>query len=467
MSKAESIYPYLPIALQNAACSWHGRQENKKRFGAEFNRLFNHFCSTDWMDETAIAGYKKSRLAARLLGAKNNAFYSEWIGRFSNHEIAQFPFDVLNELPILQKEDVIKNYDRIADAKHRKTFSVKTSGTTGKALQLLKTDIDFSAQWAIWFRHRSRFGIEWGDTSVNFTGKPVVPGNQRKPPFWRYNHYQNQHLISMQAVKPENIYAIVEFLNTISPTFYSGYPSILAEVSRLALEAKLPLLAASRPKAIFCGAEKLLGYQRELIETWTRSLITDQYGLTEGNCNFSRCEMGNYHEDFEFCHVEVAPIEAGAPPGVGRLVGTGFYSDAFPLIRYDTGDIATIDPEASCSCGRRSRVISEIDGRVDDFVLTTDGRRVMRFDYLFKDTFDIREVQIIQRVSGQIVVSAALRPGADTKRFESTVCDRIAIYISPNMKAVFEYVDTIPRTGAGKFKAVVNLLAPHERIQRA
>ena len=52
----------------------------------------------------------------------------------------------------------------------------------------------------------------------------------------------------------------------------------------------------------------------------------------------------------------------------GELVLTTLTKEAFPVIRFRTGDICSITDEP-CTCGRTTRRISRIDGRCDDVVV--------------------------------------------------------------------------------------------------
>jgi len=66
--------------------------------------------------------------------------------------------------------------------------------------------------------------------------------------------------------------------------------------------------------------------------------------------------------------VEIVEPETGKqlPPGeVGALLVTGFSNDAFPMIRYMTGDLSSLITEP-CPCGRTSPRITGIMGRVGD-----------------------------------------------------------------------------------------------------
>lgn len=454
------VYENLPVFLQNFICTLYGYKEGALRFNKNFYERLKSFISTDFASKSEINSIKASCLAKNLLIAKKSGFYKH-LDSVSDEDILKDPVVILNGLPILTKEQL-----RLFKFKKPSLFSsakcIVTSGTTGKALKILKDKMAFSAQWAIWFRHRHRFGISLSDVSVNFSGKPLVPLSQKKAPYWRFNRAQNQYLISMQHINDNTIGEIVGFLNSIQPKFYSGYPSIIAEVARLALQHKLCLADSATPSVVFTGAEKLLLDQQQSISNWLGSkvVLTDQYGLTEGNCNFSKCEKGNYHEDFEFCHIEIADGEVLTDGSLkGRLIGTSFYNSAMPLIRYDTGDIAVLAPDDFiCPCGRQSRVIKEVDGRIDDYVLLPNNKRVMRFDYLFKDTFEVVEAQVIQKELGAVEILSVLLPGASSTEFERKVRAHFAEYIHKDLRIIFSYTERIERSGTGKFKAVLNRL---------
>ena len=453
------IYRKLPVSLQNHACTLYGYLENKKRFNDNFYKQFDFLKVSQWWPLQAIDGYKKELLINLLFSLRKNDYFHKELDCFTDNEILDDPFQVVSNFPIMTKEDVF-NYGSKIKCKNISSYLVKTRGTTGTALSIFKSNNDMSSQVAAWFRHRDRFNVSDRDLSVNFTGKAVVPIEQISPPFWRYNKAWNQYLINMQHINQDNIAVIVQFLNSIQPVFYSGYPSIISEVSRLALSNNLHLNVKSRPSVIFCGAENTLDYQYDAMKTWTGAVISALYGLTEGNCNLSQCQYGYYHEDFELCHTELEDEET-LPDGKtrGLLIGTGFKLSAFPLVKYRTGDVATKMPDNfKCPCGRQSKVYHSIEGRVDDYVLTPDGKRIMRFDYLFKDTSDIYEAQIVQKVLNCIIIRLKCRNTANLDSLEKVLRYRVGEWISRDINVIFEYPDEIERSSTGKFKAVVNEL---------
>jgi phenylacetate-CoA ligase len=121
------------------------------------------------------------------------------------------------------------------------------------------------------------------------------------------------------------------------------------------------------------------------------------------------------------------------------------------------------DDGAACRCGRRSRVLLRIEGREDDYVVTPEGARIMRFDYVFKDALNVKEVQIVQEQPEE-VTARIVRRSAYSSRDESEILREIQRWISPRLKVHFEYPEEIERAANGKFRAVVSRLKSHPRV---
>jgi phenylacetate-CoA ligase len=297
---------------------------------------------------------------------------------------------------------------------------------------------------------------------VNFTGKRVVPQSQVTPPYWRWNWPMRQALINMQQITPAKAPAIVDFLRRGDFVFYSGYPSILHALALLMEEQGLSFTEA--PSCIFLGAENVQDFQKRDLERTFGGRVTDQYGLSEGCANASRCEHDNYHEDWEFSLLECVDPQPSPGGGIcGRIVATGFANDAFPFIRYETGDYGVWMPDDyRCPCGRQSRVIKAIDGRVEDYVVTPEGLRVMRFDYLFKETEGVKEAQVVQSRLGEIVIKIVPR-ARYTNADAALIVQGVRDWISPTLDVNIELVDHIERSASGKFRPVCSNIeaVPH------
>lgn len=456
----ETIYNKLPITAQNIACSFYGFKEARIRYSKSFYRYLDWLSETEKWDQTEINAYQDEKLKELIKYAFKYVPYYRNIMK----ERGLQPVDIqrkedLYKLPILTKEIVREHKNELLSEIYSKNefIPLHTSGTTGKSLHFYSTKDALAFQWAIWWRHRRRFGIDLDDWHVNFTGKLVVSPLQNKPPYWRWNYPFRQAIMPMHHLIPDKIQYVNHFLNEHNFKYYSGYPSVIHAMVISAMDRNLPL--AKPPAVITTGAENMLEYQKKDIQSYTGSFITDQYGFREGCGNASKCKSGIYHEDVEYGIIEcINPVMNENGCLSGKIVCTGFSNFAFPFIRYEVGDYGIwYEKNTACDCGLHSRKLHRIEGRMDDYVITPEGRHIMRFDYIFKETYNVKEAQIIQKKQGEIIVKVVRRNGY-SQRDEAYIRNEIKRWISPALSVIFEYSDEIERGSHGKFKAVLNLM---------
>jgi phenylacetate-CoA ligase len=359
----------------------------------------------------------------------------------------------LPKLPLLDKQTIRRRRADLVSAgwpRPRKRYG-HTGGTTGTALELVFDVETLACQWAVWWRHRQRFGARLRDPFIVFGGKNVVPLHRMEPPIWRRNLPMRQTYVSIHHMTRANMPALVEYLQTRRVGYYSGYPSGLYLLAA-------HLIATGRrldtpPPLVFTGSESLLPHQRRTMAAAFQAEVADQYGATEQCGNISECEQHVYHVDMEFGIVEFLPI-AGQPGDVRRIVCTGLHNPAMPLIRYDIGDVATLR-EAPCACGRQSPAVAAIDGRIESYIVTPDGRRLGRLDFLFKHSRNIEEAQLVQDEADHVTVSivrgAGYGPGDERELLRD-----LRTYLGDAIRIDLVPVPEIPREPNGKFRQIVS-----------
>ncbi|HEY8394917.1 MAG TPA: phenylacetate--CoA ligase [Thermaerobacter sp.] len=123
------------------------------------------------------------------------------------------------------------------------------------------------------------------------------------------------------------------------------------------------------------GAEPWSEALRVQLEERLSIDAVDIYGLSEvigpGVANECREAKDGLHINEDHFLPEVIDPASGdpLPPGeYGELVFTSLTKEAFPVIRYRTGDIAALYPEP-CPCGRTLVRMSRVKGRVDDMLV--------------------------------------------------------------------------------------------------
>ena len=156
----ERLYPRLPVFLQNATCWYYGKKEARTCFGPLFERHLRDLMESERWSAAEIEAYQNEKLRSLVRHAYENVpFYRErWQSLGITPEDIRSRED-LAKLPILTKEDVRQNLDRLLsrNASRDELVLKHTSGTTGKALHFYVSRSSIPFQWAVWWRHRVRF----------------------------------------------------------------------------------------------------------------------------------------------------------------------------------------------------------------------------------------------------------------------------------------------------------------------
>jgi phenylacetate-CoA ligase len=189
-----------------------------------------------------------------------------------------------------------------------------------------------------------------------------------------------------------------------------------------------------------------------VIEEAFAAPIYDRYGTSEFAVSMTGCTEQHLHVDMEFGIVEVEVQEESDDSVRGPLLVTGFGNDATPFIRYRIGDVGTRS-KYPCACGRPGDVFLDVDGRIEDYVVTPDGRWVGRLDHIFKEQLDVAEAQILQERPDVIEVLVVPRATFGA-RAEEALRKEIRTRLGEAIRIEVRLVDAIARERNGKFRAV-------------
>lgn len=438
--------------LQNFALSASGRRIHRMRYGGKFKSFLAQLVDRDLWSNDRILEYQRSRLISCVRKAAQTVpYYKRKIESLGiEPEEIRKPGD-LSALPVLHKWEV---QDHWADM-HSPEYPVsslrriRTSGTTGTGMLIDMTLDSYREQWAVWWRHWLRHGLRFGRWAGIISGNVVVPIEARKPPFWRVNypgravHFSNYHL------SDRNMPHYIEEICKWRFAWLHGYPSALALLANAVLEVgiEMPFI-----KWVSTGSESLMAHQREVIEKAFGVKVIDHYGLGEMVSNISQCPAGNLHVDEDFAYTEFVPHPS--MKGLVKIVGTSFANPAFPLIRFDTADLAILQ-NGVCECGLPGRLVKEIIGREEDYVLTPDGSRFTQPGFIFMGLMNIREAQVVQKKVGLVEIRVVR--GKDYSDYEeSKIVERAKNMMGERMRVQIRYVDAVERTAAGKIKCMVS-----------
>ena len=215
-------------------------------------------------------------------------------------------------------------------------------------------------------------------------------------------------------------------------------------------------------RAGFFGAEPWSEGLRARLESSLGITALDNYGLTEvlgpGVSFECECKQGLHINEDHFVAEVVEPITGGVlPPGAeGELVLTTITKEGFPVIRYRTGDLCSMQ-SAACACGRTLARMSRIQGRRDDLIIMGAVK-----------VFPSQVEQVILEVEGlhphyEIVVDRSggtdfleLRVEGDSAEAARRIEQRLASMMDVPARVTLVPPRTFARSEGGKARRVVD-----------
>ncbi|WP_299216939.1 hypothetical protein [uncultured Aquimarina sp.] len=458
MSLQEKIYKNSPYFIKFLLLNVKGYLNYKQRYNDEYKGfLKEHIDIWDATVEKSI-DFQKKKLSSLLIEVFS---FSDWYSSkmkakgITLQSIEENPFDVLKQMPVLSKNERRENVDLIVN-KNRKTALVgHTSGTSGTPMidYIDKESINIS--FAIWKRFHRVIGINDKIRQVRFSGRLIVETTSKKPPFWVFNYFEKQLLMSTYHLTDDNLPHFIKKLNSFKPVLLDGYPSAIYIISRFINKNNIQL--SFIPKAIAVTAETLYDYQRSEIEKAFQCKVFNQYASSEGSPFITECTEGNLHLNidsgfFEFINVEGKKAQPGE---IAKLVVTSFINLKTPLIRYDIGDTVQLAEEGeTCSCGCLMPIIKKLTGREDDILWTEEKGYVGRMDTAYKGLKGIIKSQLIQRETDKLTVKIV--PDTNfTTAVEKELISNLQNRLGQSITIKIELVDDIPLGANGKFKTVI------------
>lgn len=275
----------------------------------------------------------------------------------------------LSRIPFTTKSDLLLNYPYgMFAVPLREVVRIhSSSGTTGKPIVVGYTKNDIKIWSNLVARLMTAAGVTRDDLVQIAFGYGIFTGGFGM-------HYGAEAIgasvIPMGTGNTEKQIMIMQDYKTTVLVSTPGYALALAQrLEKMGINPNALSL-----KAGLFGGEPWSEKAREEIEGRLMLSATDNYGLSEvigpgvaGECS---CKNGLHIYEDAFIP-EIIDPETGKvlPAGqAGELVLTTLTKEAFPMIRYRTGDITSLD-YTKCECGRTLARMKKIMRRSDDMLI--------------------------------------------------------------------------------------------------
>ena len=414
-----------------------------------------------WLSPGELHRLRVQRLRRLAIEAARTPY---WSGVFQRHRIRPESLDPgpsLERLPILERATLQEVTEDMLTAPMSRLFRVKSSGSSGRPLQLYRSERDQAEVSALHVRIGGVFGRRMFECQVSIGSGGAVASKGPVVMLRKIGLLPPMHrLLSMDPVEEQ-----VAAVRRLQPQVINGYSIALERLAEAALEGGIEDI---RPRLIYTGSMPTTERCRSLVEEAFGVRPLDVYAMVEAGPLAFECpeSPGDYHLNDDVQLVEIVDEEGRrVPDGVtGEVVVTPLTLLGQPLLRYRAGDLAARQTHA-CRCGRGLALLSSVVGRSRDVIRTPDGRALNAgvLTDVFLPEEGIRRWQI--RQTAPDAVHALVVPNRTwSESSRRRTLERVQKRVGEGMRVDLQLVKEIATTAAGKFQTVVPLASGREAV---
>jgi phenylacetate-CoA ligase len=311
----------------------------------------------------------------------------------------------VSALPVLTKKDIQENgADLLAkDFPTSKRLRNQTGGSTGSPLQFYVDKERFDSRKASTIRHNAWAGLRPGDWCATLWGARLDQHLGGGLWNWCRNNFLYRTIeLNTSRISSQDWKSFVVELRRKRPQFLIAYSQSAMLFAHYLRESGIEDI---RFQSIITTAEVLLPGQRELLERTFHGRVFNRYGCREVSVIASECACHEgMHVNAEALLLEVVP-DPSIPRPAGRIVITDLLNFSMPLIRYEVGDVGAWAGRM-CACGRSLPLLTDVQGRITDFLTLPDGCRVSgpALTLVVSDMADVSQVQFVQSSLDSVVL---------------------------------------------------------------
>jgi phenylacetate-CoA ligase len=438
---------------------------NHRNILGEYYKLQN----TISFDLHSIKQYQENKLKAILeYAAKYILFYRNILKKYNVNSKEFSPFSILNELPILTKDDIRNNFDNLISDQYRNTKNICfdfTGGSTGQPLKFAYDRNYKDIRWAMIYNNLIWAGYNLGDShgfiyGSNYDAKKQYSLRQ-KIQSWCMNSFQvNAFFLNDHELEKFSLKCLGK-----KPKFIIGYATALIAFARFVKSKNLPIEFSF----IESTSEYLSSEMKEEVEDIFKCKVYDRYGCREVGNIAHECEYcDGLHINWQIIYVEI--INKGAYPWLGQEFGdiviTSLENKGMPLIRYIVGDIGKIENDL-CKCKMQSARLYLAGTRSGDLLYSIDGGQVSppALTLAYKDLSGIKNIQFVQSNKNSLDVNI-VKTGEYYGSVQVELFKRLQKIFGYEMRIKINFVDKIEKELSGKYRLTKCLFREVAKIEK-
>jgi len=332
--------------------------------------------------------------------------------------------------------------------------SFLTSGTTGRPLEVFYSRRDWTVVNFGLARAFFAMGMKPWHRLASFVGKEA-PGKSKK---W-YEYLGVWRGLDLSSW--EEPHSWIAALRRFRPNVLVGYVMTL----RILGEAvRNEGMGDWTPDLIISGSGVLDDFSRRFLASVFTCPVRDYYASFEAGTIAWECPgCGGYHLSSDTVVVETLADGKPAPPGeTGEVVITNLENYAMPFLRYRQEDEAVLSA-ARPECGRGLPLLERINGRADDCVVLSDGRKIpsQPFYYSIEPVRGVKRWKVVQE--DLLTIRVDIEPGPEFTADSRRLIERNLRKVVGGMTVHVSLVPSIVVHPSRKFRQVASLVARPDR----
>jgi len=365
----------------------------------------------------------------------------------------------IEKFPIINKREVLKAGHSIISTKYPKwaIHKGRTGGSTGTPMIVYRTLFSLGTEHAFIKRQWDWAGVGMREKSAWIFQRVVASPEKKDACLYEYDPILKELTLSAYHCSVDTALDYAKAIKERGIKVVVGYPSAIYMMAKTCMNSgfKLDL------RVVISTWEAMTEPMRKTISEAFGCRIFDFYGSGERVAAIHKCERGSYHIVPEYGLTELIPVDECEEDHF-RVVSTGFWNKAMPLIRYDMGDIVARSDDR-CSCGREFPVVKSIIGKEGDIIQSPSGIQlgvtaVVQILYTIGGTNNVLETQFVQDALDHITVEFV--PGPKFAEDDRTNMRNSAVRFLPrDLKVDFKQVEAVKRTPMGKIRPIVSQIA--------
>jgi phenylacetate-CoA ligase len=371
----------------------------------------------------------------------------------------------LDRLPLLDKALARTEPERLhsSTVDPAESLDLRTTGSTGMPFTVRHDRASLLENIAFSERERSVetafIGRNFRYDALDFGFRTTITTPREVRAFYDAACYRPLRPRHHPLAVEEPVERVVETINRLRPAVVRGYGTYLEMLFRVVAARGLELRP---PKVIVYTADGMTEEGRSFIESTFGVPVLSQYSAVEVfKIGFFCEERRAFHLHEDLCRLTiVGPDGHRLPDGSsGEVVVSNLVNRGMVLLNYPLGDVARILP-GRCDCGRTSRLLTALEGRVSEIVHLPDGSFVhpLALWAALKNVEGIVRYQLVQHEPERFELKLVT---VDSETYERA-SPRIAADLSTALRgAAVEptYHEALEQGRGGKFRPVVPLTA--------